>query len=232
MSEIEFQGFGKIARLNRDIVVTEKIDGTNGAIGIVKLVDSEIGLGRVDLPSNAKLVLGKSEGPFTLAPVIDYLVYAQSRKRIITPMSDNFGFARWVWDNADTLVEDLGEGLHFGEWWGSGIQRGYGLEKGDKRFSLFNVKRWYEPCSLVHSDIDECLLPKKFKTPSLGVVPVLYRGPFIMSRIQATLVDLDLHGSSAVHGFYRPEGVVVYHTAANELFKVTLLDDEKPKTQA
>ncbi len=31
---------------------------------------------------------------------------------------------------------------YFGEWWGSGVQRGYGLQKGDKRFSLFNVSRW------------------------------------------------------------------------------------------
>lgn len=229
MSAIEFQGFGKIARLNRDIVVTEKIDGTNGAIGI-NVYSLNLGSDFV-LPDHDDFVkyvdLGGENGMTNYA-----VVYAQSRKRIITPSSDNFGFARWVWDNAATLVEDLGDGLHFGEWWGSGIQRGYGLERGDKRFSLFNVKRWYEPCNLVHLDIDECLLPKHFKTPSLGVVPVLYRGPFIMSRIQAALVDLDLHGSSAAQGFYRPEGVVVYHTAANELFKVTLENDEKPKTQA
>ena len=231
MSEIEFQGFGKIARLNRDIVVTEKIDGTNGAIGI-RLYSIDLVPGFV-LPESDDRVRFVDLGGRDVNGMVNYaVVYAQSRKRIITPASDNFGFARWVWDNAETLVEDLGDGLHFGEWWGSGIQRGYGLEKGDKRFSLFNVKRWYEPCSLVHSDIDECLLPKRFKTPSLSVVPVLYRGPFVMSRIQATLVDLDLHGSSAAHGFYRPEGVIVYHSAANELFKVTLVDDEKPKTQA
>ena len=31
-------------------------------------------------------------------------------------------------------------GRHFGEWWGSGIQRGYGLD--EKTFSLFNAYRW------------------------------------------------------------------------------------------
>lgn len=231
MSEIKFQGFGKIARLNRDIVVTEKIDGTNGAIGIrvYYSVDFAPDFVLPDHDDRVKFVdLGKDEvsGKQNYA-----VVYAQSRKRIITPASDNFGFARWVWDNAETLVADLGDGLHFGEWWGSGIQRGYGLEKGDKRFSLFNVKRWYEPCSLIHSDGIPCYLPKHFKTPNLSVVPVLYRGEFIMSRIQAALVDLDLYGSSASHGFFRPEGVVVYHTAANELFKVTLENDEKPKSQ-
>ena len=35
MIDIEFQGFGKIPRLNRDIVITEKIDGSNAAIGII-----------------------------------------------------------------------------------------------------------------------------------------------------------------------------------------------------
>jgi hypothetical protein len=160
------------------------------------------------------------------------VVYAQSRKRIITPESDNFGFAKWVYDNAETLVADLGDGLHFGEWWGSGIQRGYGLEKGDKRFSLFNVKRWTEPCMLVHSDTDNCLLPKRFATPGMSVVPVLYQGPFDMLNIRACLVGLGVNGSQAAPGFDRPEGVVVYHTAANELFKVTLVGDEKPKTQA
>jgi hypothetical protein len=52
-----------------------------------------------------------------------------------------------------------------------------------------------------------------------------------MENINSALVDLGLYGSSASPGFYRPEGVVVYHTAANELFKVTLENDEKPKTQ-
>ena len=52
-----------------------------------------------------------------------------------------FGFARWVETNRERLITLLGPGLHFGEWWGSGIQRGYGLTKGDKRFSLFNVER-------------------------------------------------------------------------------------------
>ena len=36
MSELKFQGWGKIPRLNREMVVTEKIDGTQAAIGIVE----------------------------------------------------------------------------------------------------------------------------------------------------------------------------------------------------
>jgi RNA ligase len=230
MNEIEFQGFGKIARLNRDIVVTEKIDGTNAAIGIrfysLDLVPYFV------LPERDDRVRFIDRGGRDVNGMVNYaVVYAQSRKRVITPESDNFGFARWVWDNAETLVHDLGEGLHFGEWWGSGIQRGYGLEKGDKRFSLFNVKRWTEPCPISHAGDEVCYLPTYFKTPKLGVVPVLYRGPFDMTNINEALTNLGLYGSQASPGFDRPEGVIVYHTAANQLFKVTLVGDEKPKSQ-
>ena len=37
-------------------------------------------------------------------------------------------------------------------------------------------------------------------------------------------------GSSAAPGFKQPEGIIIYHTAGNLLFKVTLVGDEKPKT--
>ena len=96
-----FEAFPKIARLSREIVITEKIDGTNAQIYITE----------------------------------DGKIQAGSRNRIITPEQDNFGFARWVEENHEDLLL-LGEGRHFGEWWGQGIQRRYNLE--EKRFSLFN----------------------------------------------------------------------------------------------
>ena len=63
-----------------------------------------------------------------------------SRNRWITPEEDNFGFARWARENEEELVGFLGEGRHFGEWWGQGIQRRYGMDR--KVFSLFNTSRW------------------------------------------------------------------------------------------
>lgn len=80
-----FRAWPKTPRLFRDMVITEKIDGTNAAV-----------------------------------IVADGKLYAQSRKRIITPDDDNFGFASWVAEHPE-LVE-LGEGYHYGEWWGKGIQ--------------------------------------------------------------------------------------------------------------
>lgn len=192
----EFQPWPKIARLNRDIVITEKLDGTNAAIGIIPC----------DMP-----------GCLGVASDCRAIVYAQSRTRLITPEADNFGFAAWVRDNAETLVMDLGPGLHFGEWWGRGIQRNYGLD--ERRFSLFNTKRF-------GPQLDH----EPFATPSLGVVPVLYEGPYGEHfPVAGVLMDLRYKGSAAAPGFMKPEGIVVWHTAARTMFKVTLEGDEAPK---
>jgi hypothetical protein len=194
--EPEFKAFGKIPRLFRDIVITEKIDGTNSAIGIQPVEGSD-------------------------TPVI----YAQSRKRIITPKEDNHGFAHWVWDNAEGLINTLGPGLHFGEWWGSGINRGYGLRNGEKRFSLFNTKRW----GTESISVPGWLGNHWTGIPELCVVPTLYEGPFVTPAITRTLVDLRDLGSSAAPGFMRPEGIIIYHKAGNLMFKATIENDESPK---
>lgn len=174
----EFVKFEKVARLSRDIVITEKIDGTNAQIFIDE----------------------------------DGNIQAGSRNRYITPDNDNFGFARWVEDNKDELLK-LGPGRHFGEWWGSGIQRRYGLD--EKRFSLFNVLRWAN-----NPDLPKCC----------HVVPVLYEGPFITENVDGILVELAESGSVAAPGFDNPEGIMVYHTASRVMFKKTIDNDEVPKS--
>ena len=210
----EFQPFPKLARLNRNIVITEKLDGTNAAIIIVDEEATDIGFG--DGPdSNRVAFVGNDEGTFS--------VYAQSRNKFITPgkSTDNYGFAGWVRENAQALVAALGEGTHFGEWWGAGIQRGYGLEGGDKRLSLFNTGRWGDP------NFDN--LSAGFeRVPGLGVVPTLYSGPFDQAWINTVTDDLREDGSIAAHGFANPEGIVIYHTAARQSFKVTFENDAAP----
>lgn len=136
-----------------------------------------------------------------------------SRTRYITAKDDNYGFAKWGEAHRDELMK-LGPGRHFGEWWGSGCQRGYGLSNGEKRFSLFNVGRWTDPT----------LLPS-----CVSLVPILYQGPFTDAAVEAALEDLRVNGSKAAPGFMRPEGIIVYHAAARSLFKVTLEKDEEPK---
>lgn len=121
----------------------------------------------------------------------------QSRKRLITPDDDNYGFARWAYGNAAELHEVLGEGRHFGEFWGLGIQRGYGQKV--KRFSLFNSARWAE----LNETIGGFLV---------DAVPVIVEGT--MSMLDDAIAEAHHHllteGSYAAPGFTNPEGVMVY----------------------
>lgn len=183
MEEITFEEYGKTPRFFRNMIVTEKLDGTNAAILVTD--DGRVG--------------------------------AQSRNRLITPgkATDNYGFARWVEDNAVALAEVLGAGRHFGEWWGGGIARNYGLEKSDKRFSLFHVDK-YGSRDLA-------------RVPGLGTVPVLSRYTMDSDVISNTIADLRENGSKAVPGFMNPEGVIVWHSASKNVYKVLLENDELPK---
>ncbi len=136
---------------------------------------------------------------------------AGSRTRWITPEADNFGFAAWVKEHEDEL-RALGPGRHYGEWWGAGIQRRYGIA--EKRFSLFNSGRW-------SSERPACC----------HVVPVLYAGVFSSTVVDEVLAKLAAEGSVAAPGFMKPEGVVVYVPAAKHLYKVTL-DGDGHKSEA
>lgn len=139
------------------------------------------------------------------------VVGVQSRKRLISVDNDNFGFARWVEDRKDVLADKLGDGIHFGEFWGSGIQRTYGLQNGDKRFSLFNAVRW----AGAREHFDSLGI-------GLSVVPEVYRGGIengLDEAVQCALIRL-VNGSLAAPGFRYPEGVVVYFLDARTSYKV------------
>lgn len=198
---MEFTPFPKVPRLSREIVITEKIDGTNASIYLEE-VDPL-------LPQ-----LGVALCAFVPHEGRLYKMLCGSRTRWITPQDDNHGFARWAVEHSSELVK-LGPGHHFGEWWGSGIQRGYGLPSGDKRFSLFNVGRW-----------GGVPLPS-----CVRVVPTLYVGDFDTKAVEDALWALESGGSHAVPGFMNPEGVMVYHRASNQLFKKTIHRDNEPKSK-
>lgn len=194
---ITFEPFPKLARLSRGCVITEKLDGTNAQIIIRKLTD--------ETPFH----------PLVGATVLNeaglWEIAAGSRTRLITPgkTTDNYGFAGWVYDNADELVK-LGEGRHFGEWYGQGIQRGYGLN--EKRFALFNPERFP---------------PERVRPSCVSVVPILHEGEFSTSAINDWMFELKTYGSKAVPGFMNPEGIVVWHEAARVSFKKTFDDKHK-----
>lgn len=133
-----------------------------------------------------------------------------SRNRWITPNNDNMGFARWAAEHVEELAL-LGPGHHFGEWWGNGIQRNYGLN--EKRFSLFNVSRW----------------TPETVPPCCHVVPILKTGTFSTKLVNDAIYDLIAHGSQAAPGWAEPEGVMIYMVAAGHYFKQTIEGDELPK---
>lgn len=143
----------------------------------------------------------------------DGRVLAGSRSRWVTPDDDNYGFARWVKDHEEELRVGLGVGQHFGEWWGSGIQRRYGLT--EKRFSLFNTGRWSNE-----------------RPACCHVVPVLGVHENSDALINACLFRLRTEGSVAAPGFMRPEGIVVFHTASQTMGKILLENDDQPKGAA
>ncbi len=191
---MEFMDFPKMARLSREVIITEKVDGTNAQLGIIEL-DGH----------NAEGAIYQSGG---------LALYAGSRTRWITPEDDNYGFAKWAKENGEDLLK-LGPGRHFGEWWGSGIQRRY--DQAEKHFALFNVSRW----------ADEAARPT-----CCGIVPVIKRGILTDIDITNVMDELCAYGSVIAPGFMNPEGIIVYHVAAGIGFKKTLHKDEIPKSLA
>jgi hypothetical protein len=213
----DYKPWPDVANFNDEVTVTEMIDGA-GAFAI----------------HIERLKFDKATGELAIRPgdVIDFnhgdmnfvRLTAQSRTRLITPRDDNHGFAKWVQENASGLAATLGEGIHYGEWWGYKINRGYGLAKGDKRFSLYNTERW--------SHLDGS------QVAGLWCVPVLDKGSLFTETNEDTGVldmytpvhfaveDLRAGGSVAAPGYDRPEGVVVFHTSGRVMFKYLLEQPE------
>jgi len=208
---LEFTEFEKISRLNREVIVTEKIDGTNGQVHIRPKEGSELEMGY--------------DTQIEIAGV-PHLIRAGSRNRWVLHLGsdDNNGFGRWVHAHAHELAA-LGPGAHFGEWWGAGIQRKYGLT--EKRWSLFNVGRWVDT-RIIGATVGE---KQQLAPACCHVVPIVATGIGLDYVVQGALAELREHGSHAAPGFMKPEGVVAFHTHSRSLFKVTLERDEEHKSQ-
>lgn len=168
---VEFKAFNKISHFNKHyMTVTQKIHGTNAQILIIC---------EENKTDNSINVDGK-----------EYTVLVGSRNKYITPLADNFGFASFIERNKESIIRSLGEGQHFGEWAGPGINSGEGLT--EKTLVLFDFNRYTNE------------LP-----PQTTLVPVLYSGPIDTNKITECMDDLKLNGSKLVKGFMRPEGIVV-----------------------
>jgi hypothetical protein len=174
---MEFKSFSEIKRLNSiKMQITQKLHGTNAIVCIYKDENGEL-----------QLKTG-------------------SRTRWIAPGNDNYGFAAFVYANKQEFIDKLGEGLHFGEYTGPGINSGEGLS--EKLFILFDYWR-YDPNNLPTKTV---------------LVPVLYDGPVDTAKIKEVMDDLKTNGSKLVSGFMRPEGVVV--SIGNTRYKIVFEAEE------
>lgn len=189
----DFVEFPPIMRLSRQMLITEKIDGTNASVTITE---------------DGRVAAGKRSG-YIFDPV------------------DNFGFPAWVDAHREELL-GLGPGRHFGEWWGWKIQRGYGLAKDERRFSLFNVRRWSDEYPWERPEAVDG--PRRVRPVCCHVVPILYHGEFDTNHVIDVMALLKQQGSKAAPGFMKPEGVVIFHNAGDgTLFKKTFEKDEEGK---
>ena len=202
LEALQLKKFDSIPRLYRNVTITEKIDGMNCGIHILK----------------ADKYMSSSESGALFSICIDgqwWHVSAQSRRALLYFDSDQHGFAAWVFQHARELIALLGEGSHYGEWWGKGIERSYHQSR--NYFSLFNTKFWNRE-NTKHID-------------GLQVVPVLYDGPYDDRVNYYALEQLRINGSIAAQEVdarkldFRAEGIVGWHQALNQYYKVTLNGD-------
>lgn len=136
------------------------------------------------------------------------LTGVQSRQRLISPGDDNFGFAFWVYDNEEALL-GLGDGYHFGEWAGPGIQKNpHNLP--EKRFYLFNTFRPVEslPEGVVYQ------------------VPVLYQGDYSSEAVERIIYELKSGGSKitpdgTTSNKGKAEGIILYFHDTRSYLKWT-----------
>lgn len=125
-----------------------------------------------------------------------------SRNKWVGPgKEDNMGFYAFCMENKETLLK-LGDGWHYGEFIGKGIQRSYGLDH--KRFYLFNPPRYHY--------FEETEVVRK--------VPMLCEKTDLKEIIfHADLGKLDFI-QSTINPDYKMEGVVLRFLDFDRLVKV------------
>lgn len=126
------------------------------------------------------------------------VVGTQSRKRMISPGDDNYGFAAWVETHKEEFAA-MGDGYTYGEWAGPGINgNNHALE--EKTLFLFNTDRWG---------------PHNPNTPKCcKVVPIIFEGDEL--DIETLMSDLKKSATT-----YEPEGLVVYSRNTRSYVKYT-----------
>jgi hypothetical protein len=189
---MDFKSFPDVKQIGKAaITITQKLHGTNAQIVVYPTHIVPEGT-----PADGR------EIPVT------YEVKAGSRNRWLTTEDDNFGFAKYVEENKQEIIEKLGEGTWYGEWVGPGINSSEGLK--EKVFAIFNIAR-----------IEDRPLP-----PRMVGVPLLYKGSFSSEAIDAAFNDLRENGSKLVPGYKSPEGIVIHLLGTDLRFKKVFKAEE------
>lgn len=181
----EFKSWRDIERfLGVHVVITEKIHG-----------------------SNAQILVYRDEAG-------ELHARAGSRKQYLDVLGpDNFGFAVYVKAHEAEICEKLGEGRHYGEWVGPGINGEYGFP--DKHLVLFDHRRHPK------EKFDSGNMP-----PRMLPVPVLYDGAYSADVVKEVMDRLRGEGSVLVPGFMRPEGIVLFFPLFNTMKKLVFKVEE------
>jgi len=163
----------------------------------------------------------KIDGTNACIRILDGELTTQSRKRLITPDDDNFGFARWAYENAGALTDVLGYGVHFGEWFGEGIQKNpLGIE--GKRFAHFSPWKFNDE--------------EKERIENSGLVefvPVLFEGQANYNTIPRVINNLMAFHSYVPGATWdaKAEGIIVWHKESQQKYKILLENDAIHKGQ-
>lgn len=132
-------------------------------------------------------------------------IYCQSRERVITPESDNAGFAIWAHgqrevfndlfnhfrfyscpsDNDDRIIQI------FGEWAGGNIQKGVGLNQLEKSFFVFGVR--VSPDSDSNIWVPDSQVSHALSTIVDGRVPNL----FDINKFTSWMINIDMNNPQA-----------------------------------
>jgi hypothetical protein len=195
---VDFKAYPKTHRIGTEqYTITEKVDGTNGVVYVhkAKPADFRVGKDRSYVKAGSRSRWLEDDG---------------SKKW------DNHGFGEWVMENERALIE-LPEGFHYGEWYGRGINRNYGLK--DRRFMLFDYARYDKLIT------NNNILGDLIETETVLADVVTY--DYLSIAIKLNSACLSVEGSVHVRGFSDPEGLIIRSKLRPAVYKYIIRKDEE-----
>jgi hypothetical protein len=207
---IPFVPAPKTPRLNREIIVTEKVDGTRATI----FIDDS---GELFCGSRNKWITPQEDN-------YGFARWAEDNREELLKLGPGRFEGEWWGQGIQRnygLTERRFSLFNVARW----VPR-TGL--GGATLALPGITQVIPGAR----QADGTYAPSTFKEgpACCHVVPVLWRGNFHSQHIENTLENLRANGSYAAPGFMRPEGIVIYHTASKQLFKATCQNDDKRKS--